>query len=269
MQIGQIWTWPYIKSTFPYKSRTPNVKVALQIFDIRIAEALMIVGKEHVLNYEATAEHIKIICSWWSIVPVKTVWKGVHKNDDFQKPMTAHENDVQFVYLQTFLDWLDDWKKLNCSISGLTKETHFALYHTTYALLEMAKYCIRELEYLYFLAGKIQTDLLENRYGKYQQLTGRKHNVSIRQVYETEATLRLQSILPCVVKSTKFGNIPIHFGNEENSENETGFSESSLQKFSCAITLSEEDVDGVKQDIPPSDIYFTLLLLHSCEKMEL
>lgn len=240
-----------LKALFPTNLERQNVKLALQVFDTRVAEALMIVGKENsMLNYKTTSEYLKLICKWWYVVNVKTVWKGVHKNDDFQKPMTAQENDIKFDFLYRFLDWLDEWKKLNCSTGGLTKETHFALSHTTHALLEMAKYCIEDLKFSYFLPGKIQTDLLESRFGKYRQLAGRQHNVSIRQIYETESKLRLQSFLPCMVKSAEFGSIPIHFGIVDNEETETEVSESILQKFSHGITVSEEDVNGVKQEMP-------------------
>ncbi|KAL1466123.1 hypothetical protein MTO96_042929 [Rhipicephalus appendiculatus] len=43
--------------------------------------------------------------------------------------------------------------------------------------------------------GKFQTDCLEERFGKYRQLSGAQYHVSIRQVYESERKLRLQNIL--------------------------------------------------------------------------
>lgn len=47
----------------------------------------------------------------------------------------------------------------------------------------------------YILLGKFQTDCLEDRFGKYRQLSGAQYHVSIRQVYESERKLRLQNIL--------------------------------------------------------------------------
>ncbi|KAH7953102.1 hypothetical protein HPB49_004799 [Dermacentor silvarum] len=46
--------------------------------------------------------------------------------------------------------------------------------------------------------GKIQTDCLEDRFGKYRQLAGAQYDVSIRQIYEVENKLRLQSTLPTI-----------------------------------------------------------------------
>ncbi|KAH7953515.1 hypothetical protein HPB49_009583 [Dermacentor silvarum] len=50
----------------------------------------------------------------------------------------------------------------------------------------------------YVLFGKIQADCLEDRFGKYRQLAGAQYHISIRQIYEVENKLRLQSTLPTV-----------------------------------------------------------------------
>jgi hypothetical protein len=53
-------------------------------------------------------------------------------------------------------------------------------------LLEMTKYCITELNMTYLLPGKVQTDSLENRFGRYRQLSGSQYHVSLRQIFESE-----------------------------------------------------------------------------------
>ena len=68
----------------------------------------------------------------------------------------------------------------------LTKETFFALKHTTTAILQITDYCVDELHMKYILRGKFQTDQLEARFGKYRQLAGCNYNVSVRQVFECE-----------------------------------------------------------------------------------
>lgn len=66
-------------------------------------------------------------------------------------------------------------------------------------LTETARYCL-ELSMTYVLLGKIQTDCLQDRLGKYRQLAGTQYDVSKRQVYECENKLRLQSTLLMVGK---------------------------------------------------------------------
>ncbi|KAH7977923.1 hypothetical protein HPB49_003950 [Dermacentor silvarum] len=46
----------------------------------------------------------------------------------------------------------------------------------------------------YVLLGKFQTDSLEDRFGRYRQLSGANYNVSIRQIDESETKLRLQKV---------------------------------------------------------------------------
>ena len=70
----------------------------------------------------------------------------------------------------------------------LTKETFTALHHTTYAFLELSKYCL-ELNMLYILPGKFQTNHLEERFGQNRRLCGDHYNISIRQVFQCEKSL--------------------------------------------------------------------------------
>lgn len=111
-------------------------------------------------------------------------------------------NDPQVDFLYNLMDWLDEWMNRTAQYDSgkLTKETHAALHQTTHGLVEIARYCLTELNMLYVLFGKIQTDSLEDRFGKYRQLAGSQYHVSIRQIYEGENKMRLQSTLPTVSK---------------------------------------------------------------------
>ncbi|KAH7945335.1 hypothetical protein HPB49_009674 [Dermacentor silvarum] len=77
-------------------------------------------------------------------------------------------------------------------------ETHAALEHTAYALVELARYSFEVLGMSYVLFGKIQTDCLEDRFRKCRQLAGAQYHVSIRQNYEVENKLSLQTTLPSI-----------------------------------------------------------------------
>ncbi|KAH7953612.1 hypothetical protein HPB49_010597 [Dermacentor silvarum] len=162
-------------------------------------EALRALGAKHNLfSFEATATFVEIILKWWKIVNVKTPWKGERLRDHFQQPVLSIDNDPKIDFLHMFLKWLDEWKNKGFDNGTLTKETHAALEHTTYALVELARYSFEELGMSYVLFGKIQTDCLEDRFGKYRQLEGAQYHISIRQIYEVENKLRLQSTLPTV-----------------------------------------------------------------------
>lgn len=83
-------------------------------------------------------------------------------------------DDPKVHFLYKVLNWLDEWKTRtkNYNSDKLTAETHGALHQTPNGLIEVARYCFRELNLSYVLLGKIQTDDLEDHFGKYRQLAG-------------------------------------------------------------------------------------------------
>ncbi|KAF2886226.1 hypothetical protein ILUMI_19947 [Ignelater luminosus] len=53
----------------------------------------------------------------------------------------------------------------------------------------------------------IQTNNLEERFGKYRQLARSQYHVSVRQIFESEAKLRRQAVMPLALTSHNFGEI--------------------------------------------------------------
>lgn len=100
----------------------------------------------------------------------------------------------QIDFLNSVIDWLDLWESLRHDAGHLTSETHSALRHTPRALVEVTRYCSEELGFSYLLLRKFQTNCLEDRFGKYRQLSGALYHVSIRQIYESEHKLRLKKV---------------------------------------------------------------------------
>lgn len=78
---------------------------------------------------------------------------------------------------------------MNCTTGALSKETHKALNQTTHGMLELTRYCIDEREMKFILTGKIQTDCLEARFGKYRQMSGSQYNISLRVRKKTKITI--------------------------------------------------------------------------------
>ncbi|XP_054706942.1 uncharacterized protein LOC129216750 [Uloborus diversus] len=117
-------------------------------------------GKYFYFSFDSVhifTDYIQILCKWWSIMNVKTLYKGEHKRDEFQTPLTPNTDTAQYKFLTNFINWLDKWEEMNCTTGGLTKQTHLAISHTTKAMLALAEYCFKTLNFDYFLPGKIQT----------------------------------------------------------------------------------------------------------------
>ncbi|XP_065298429.1 uncharacterized protein [Dermacentor albipictus] len=208
------------KALCPSNIERQNVKLALQIFNDYLPQALRALGTKHnLLFFEGTATFIEIVVKWWKIVNVKTPSKGKRLLDKFQEPVHPNENDIKIDFLRNLLAWLEEWKSKNLDSGTLTRETHAAIDHTTYALVEFTKYCLEELKFSYVLLGKIQTDSLEERFGKYRMLAGSQYHVSIRQVYECENKLRLQSTLPAISKDERWDEFQTHTDHPRPSLN--------------------------------------------------
>ena len=183
-----------LKALNPTSIERQNVKLALQVINNGVAEALLHLGEKfNIFEYYHTSMFIKIFWTWWQVVNVKTPLKSQRLRNVYQQPITAMTSDAK-KFLIYFLQWLDRWK-ITAASGKLTRETFTALSHTTHALLEISDYCLNELGASYVLLGKFQTDALESRFGRYRQLSGAKYDVSLRQVYECEKKLRLLSVL--------------------------------------------------------------------------
>ncbi|GFW90689.1 transposable element P transposase [Trichonephila clavipes] len=238
-----------LKALCPTNLEKQNVKLVLKIFNNFVIQGLQLLGEQHkLISYETTSIFVSLICKWWKIVNVKTPLKGQHLLDPFQQPITLSPDNQTCEFLHKILSWLDSWKGKNCTTGTLTKETHLAFIHTTYALLEMSKYCINELKFQNFLPGKIQTDALESRFGKYRTFSGSQYLISIRQLYEVEAKLRMQNFLPLILVSNTYDQLNLKDIHLEDSCNENPLESSVLHNFT--ITLSEKDFRDAQPYLP-------------------
>ncbi|KAF2889124.1 hypothetical protein ILUMI_17049, partial [Ignelater luminosus] len=208
--------------------------------------------RKHFQNWEGTANFIEIIFQWWDIVNVKTPLKGQRLQNVFQEPITLTSIHI-ISFLKTFLSWLSKWELLEDGIT-LTKETHFALKHTTEALIHMSNFLLEKENFNYFLCGKIQTDNLEERFGKYRQLAGSQYRVSFRQIFESETKLRIQAVMPLALTSHNFGEIIFNINcvdgaslpsQEENAECNVA----DILANNCMV--DEDDLDEISDTMWP------------------
>lgn len=178
---------------------------------------------------------------------VKMPYKGCRLRNKYCNPLRMNEENFRF--LSVFCDWLESWNSISGRNGKLTKETFTALHHTTYAFLELTKYCIEELKMLYILPGKFQTDHLEARFGQYQQLTGDQYNISIRQVFECEKIIRMQSVLKLNLPfNQQCIKIDLKSLQEPNWDEVT--EEEKLYIYKYRIDVKEDDVNNCREVLP-------------------
>lgn len=239
------------RALFPKNIERQNVKLVLQIFNMHTVEGLQLAGPLfNIDNYESTAEYIRIIVTWWNIINVKTLFKGQHKRNPFQEPLTQSSDDDKVQFLNDFLNLLERWKRYKCDSGCFTKDTLTALKHTIHAILELSSYLIKELGFSYVLTGKLQTDSVEDRFGYYRQLAGGQYNISIIQLYEIEKKLKIQYILPLQLNSHFQGNVDIMtpVKSLETIKNVKNLEENIVEPYISKIPVSEEELLKVQKD---------------------
>nr|CAH7769842.1 unnamed protein product [Callosobruchus chinensis] len=237
-----------LKALFPSNLERQNVNFVLKVFNSFVSEALLTCGV-NINHSKSTADFINIILKWWRIVNVKTPFKGKRINDPYSEPVACNflNEDDKVVFLNKMLNWLTCWNDAAKFPNRLTNQTYTALHHTVYGMLEIINYCRDELKAKYILLGKFQTDPLEHRFGKYRQLAGGQYNISIRQLYESEKRLRIQSLMSLKSHS---GNIPISTFYDSDDNEPTAPDNFNESYPFPDIDVSEVDIEKVNDEMP-------------------
>lgn len=125
---------------------------------------------------------------------VKNYLKGKLKRDNYSNPVFGAQ-DEKLEYLRKFILWLEEWKK-HPKCKGLTDDTHAAALLTTRSMIAICEYVFAKFpDVKYVLLGKIQSDPIEARFGRYRNLSGCNYNISVAQVMEAEKKIRLHRLL--------------------------------------------------------------------------
>jgi predicted nucleic acid binding AN1-type Zn finger protein len=247
------------KSLSPNAFERQNVKLVLNVFNAFVVNALLDLGPSHGLNhYEDTSYFIDIIVKWWNVMNVKSAGKGKRLRDDLQNPLTLDMTSPNRTFLYNFSKWLKQWDMVNLNTNCLSKETHAALIQSTEGILELANYCLTSLKFEYFLPGKIQTDPLEARFGKYRMMAGSQYIISVRQVFECESKLRMQNYLPLTLKSSLYGVIKVNIGDileNDIPENLADISIPSGSFSNSLIDLDDINVESIEKNTFPVLVY--------------
>jgi hypothetical protein len=170
--------------------------------------------------------------------------------------MTQNSQHI-FEFLNACIAWLNQWNSMKGSIGKLTKETHSALLQTTSGLLRMAECCLEKKGFNYFLCGKVQTDKLEERFGKYRQQAGSNYNVSIRQVFESESKIRMQNTMPLILHSQCSGEIHIGINEIQVNDEPDSNAEVGISPFLKDVAhVFDEDLIIISDEIWPILVCF-------------
>ncbi|GBP49234.1 Transposable element P transposase [Eumeta japonica] len=143
-----------LTSLSPIVLKQHNIRSVLNIFNKSVIEALKQNGEKCEFPYfKTTTGFMEIIEKWWSVMNTTVFSENISES---------------YKFLEDCLVWLDHWASFELVENRFSDETHEAFTHTIYSFLQLAEYCRSELNLEYILPSKIQTDILEARYGRYK-----------------------------------------------------------------------------------------------------
>ena len=144
-------------------------------------------------HWKGTLTFLDLIAKWWNILNIKSPSKGKRKRDPDCEKISA-ENYVQISqFFSKIVVWINNWK--SSGKPGLSDETFKTFKQTSSTIPLLAEYLILEVALEYVLTGKLQSDFLERRFGRYRQLSGANYFATERQFLEAEKSIRIKSLI--------------------------------------------------------------------------
>lgn len=149
-----------------------NVMLANSVFHESTINALEHYAEKGFPEFKETAKYLRIIRTWFDIMNVKKRFTGQQKRDINKMPFTLEDQNIRS-FLSSFSKWLNAWRDNSSSIkNSLSYETFRAGLQTTEVMPKLAEYLCEEKGLEFVLTGKIQSDLLERRFGWFRKLNG-------------------------------------------------------------------------------------------------
>ena len=114
-----------------------------------------------------TAQFLRIITQWWTIMNIKSPLLGTMKNNSWMLPF-SNLKDERLIFLKKFLTWLEKWNK-TYSKHCFSADTYGAMYRSTLVMISFIEYSLTELKVPYVLPGKISLIMqyITHRYLRY------------------------------------------------------------------------------------------------------
>ena len=177
----------------PQPIEKTKVSLASRIFSESTRNAMRYYVNNGYPEWKGTITFLDIIAKWWNILNVKSPSKGKRKsNPDCEKISLDNYENVSDLFSKIVI-WIDEWK-LSGKL-GLSDETFKTFKHTSIVMPRLVEYLLLDKGIDYILTGKIHSDFLEKRFGRYRQLNGANYFATERQFLEAGKSIRVKSLI--------------------------------------------------------------------------
>ena len=179
---------------FPGPIERQSVQFTDAVFCESTLNGLLYYGKKDNPEFLDTAELISIILKWWKTVNSKSLYSAKQKRDSDREVITKENIVEKTTFLRAFVDWLSEWEATSDVKNRISAETFQAARHSSACLADVAEYLLVEEEFTYVTLGKLQSDPIEGRFGRYRQMTGGNLYASVRQIVESERSIKVKNL---------------------------------------------------------------------------
>ena len=179
----------------PQPIEKTEVSLATHVFSESTRNAMQyyIENGDSFAHWEGTLNFLNIIAKWWNTLNVKTPSKSKRKRHaDFEKISKGNLETIT-IFFTNIVHWIDQWK--SSEKPGLTNQTFNTFKQTSTTMPLLAEYLLAEMPLEYVLIGKIQSDFLEMRFGRYRQLNGANYFATERQFLHAEKAIGVKSLI--------------------------------------------------------------------------
>ena len=177
----------------PASIQKVSVKLASSLFDESTSNALKYYSKLlEKPSWSETATFLTWVKKIWNILNVKTISKGKHKQREDMYPINS-VIDEKIDILSSYEADFQKWK--NSNEPGLSTETFSAMIVSLKSIKLIALHLLENVGFNYVLTGKLNSDPIERRFGRYRQLSGGNFYISAKNVAENERKIRILSLI--------------------------------------------------------------------------
>ncbi|KAK3754384.1 hypothetical protein QZH41_002038 [Actinostola sp. cb2023] len=175
-----------------------RVNLAAQVLSASVAAVLRCFGPPEAA---ATAKFCEMIDSFFDCLNVRSTTEHERKRKPFLAPYRS-VNDERFLWLNQFLEYLDQWKESTENRAGnftqnaknrmfISWQTFEGFKITVYSAIEVTKFLLAEgMEYV--LTERFCQDPVEEYFGNQRKLGRRSDNPDIKMFGYNDNTIRIQ-----------------------------------------------------------------------------
>lgn len=149
--------------------------------------------------HNGTQNFLQLILDWWTILNVKSPFKGIRLKLESAKPIFP--GDIRMLTLKQYAQFFYRWQLYRQSDTGannkicISQQTLAALITTCSAVVELMQFIFDKHQFQYLLTGKLQNDSIERRFGLYRQMHGGNYLISLRQLLNSEKLIKVSHLL--------------------------------------------------------------------------